>query len=67
VALFGWVTYMVKIVENWWCPFGHEKKETYADGAIDKSLWHLDDSTAEKLHPEDRDNPIWNEDAGRKE
>ena len=60
VALFGYAAYLVKIVENWWCPFGHNKKETYAEAAIDKSYWHLHEVERNKLHQDDRDNPIWN-------
>jgi hypothetical protein len=49
------------IVENWWCPFAHDKKPDYAEGAIDKSFWHLHKAERNKLHPDDLDNPIWNE------
>jgi hypothetical protein len=63
VALFRYVAYLVMIVENWWCPFGHDKKADYAGSAIDKSYWHLHDSERESLDQEDRENPIWNEDA----
>jgi hypothetical protein len=61
VALFEWHAYMVKVVENWWCPFGHDKKEGYMEGAIDQSFWHVYPQDKAKLTPEDRDNPIWNE------
>lgn len=61
VALFRYTTYLVKIVETWWCPFNHGQKAAYAEGAIDKSYWHLHDQERNLLHPEDRDNPIWNE------
>lgn len=61
VALFRYVTYLVKIVENWWCPFEHDKKCEYAEAAIDKSYWHLHEQEKEKLHPDDRDNPTWNQ------
>ncbi|PKM12913.1 MAG: hypothetical protein CVV13_03555 [Gammaproteobacteria bacterium HGW-Gammaproteobacteria-3] len=61
VALFEWHAYMVKIVENWWCPFTHANKEDYREGAIDKSFWHIYPEDAVKLTPEDRDNPIWND------
>jgi hypothetical protein len=61
VALFSYAAYLVKIVENWWCPFGHDKKEGYCDAAIDKSYWHLYASEREKLHSDDLNNPIWNE------
>lgn len=62
VALFRYATYLVKIVENWWCPFEHDKKGEYGEGAIDKSYWHLNQQEMECLHPDDRANPIWNED-----
>ena len=61
VALFKYAVYLVEIVENWWCPFAHDKKPTYAAGAIDKSFWHVDPEELVKLHPDDRKNPIWNE------
>jgi hypothetical protein len=61
VALLEWVTYMTKIVENWWCPFKHAKKDNYASAAIDQSLWHIYPKERAKLHPEDRENPIWND------
>lgn len=60
VALFSYTAYLVKIVENWWCPFTHEQKKTYAESAIDESFWHVYPQELEKLHPEDRLNPIWN-------
>ena len=62
VAVFEWHAYMVKLVENWWCPFTHEKKDGYANAKIDKSFWHIYEEDIVKLNPEDRDNPIWNED-----
>ena len=62
VALLADVFYLVKVVEQWWCPFGHEKKYTYADAPIDKSFWHANGDAA-LLHPDDRENPSWNEDA----
>jgi hypothetical protein len=42
-----------------------DKKQEYAEGAIDKSYWHLHAQEQERLYPDDRDNPIWNE-ASRK-
>lgn len=60
VALFEWHAYMVKIVENWWCPFTHEKKENYKNAKIDKSFWHLYPEEVSQLAEEDRNNPIWN-------
>ena len=61
VALFSYTAYLVKIVENWWCPFAHEQKKTYAESAIDESFWHVDPRELVKLHPDDRQNPLWNE------
>ena len=61
VALFRYATYLVMIVENWWCPFKHGRKPDYAAGAIDRSFWHVDPEETVKLDPDDRDNPIWNE------
>ncbi len=62
VALLAYLLYLVKIVEQWWCPFAHDKKATYADAPIDKSLWHVDGDEG-LLHPDDRENPSWNQDA----
>lgn len=61
VALFRYAAYLVKIVENWWCPFAHDKKPNYADGSIDMSYWHLHTIENQKLHPDDANNPIWKE------
>jgi RNA polymerase sigma factor (sigma-70 family) len=58
---FEWHAYLVKLVENWWCPFTHEKKESYNNAKIDKSFWHIYPEDAIKLEPEDRDNEIWND------
>jgi hypothetical protein len=60
VALFSYLSYLVKVVENWWCPFGHDRKASYGDGAIDRSYWHLHSAERASLHPDDRDNPMWN-------
>jgi len=59
VALFRYITYLIKIVEVWWCPFDHDKKSEYSEAAIDKSYWHLHQQDKDKLHPDDRDNSIW--------
>ncbi len=67
VALYRYAAYLVMIVENWWCPFDHDKKEEYNECAIDKSYWHLHTVEREKLHPDDQNNPIWNEDAHQSE
>ncbi|MEK7705114.1 MAG: hypothetical protein AAB426_09165 [Myxococcota bacterium] len=61
VALFTWLSYLVKLVENWWCPFDHARKNGYDDARIDRSFWHVDAEDSAKLHPTDRDNPIWNQ------
>lgn len=62
IALFNWHAYLVKLVENWWCPFHHNRKEPhYWAGAINQSFWHLYPEDFKKLSPDDRDNPIWNE------
>jgi hypothetical protein len=63
VGLFDYAAYLVKIVENWCCPFDHDRKPTYREGAIDKSYWHLHETERRKLHPQDLDNPIWNAEA----
>lgn len=65
VALYRYVAYLVTIVENWWCPFDHDRKKDYHEGAIDKSYWHLHTQEKEKLHPDDLNNPIWNEDINK--
>ena len=61
VALLVYFAYLVKAIENWWCPFWHDKKDTYKDSKIDKSYWHTI-GMQDKLHTEDRYNPIWNKD-----
>jgi hypothetical protein len=63
VALFRYMAYLVRVVENWWCPFDHDKKEAYRDSGIDYSYWHIDETKSAKLHKDDRENPIWNEKA----
>jgi hypothetical protein len=68
VALFEWHAYLVKVVENWWCPFGHNKKDNgdYNEGAIDKSFWHIYPEEQAKLHEADLKNPLWNIDEEQK-
>lgn len=61
VGLFEWHAYMVKVVENWWCPFGHSRKNQYTEGAIDQSFWHIYPEDKVKLHEEDKNNPIFTE------
>lgn len=58
VALFEWLSYLTKATENWWCPFAHSKKPTYAPARLDGSYWHSTDNE-DRLHPEDRTNPLW--------
>lgn len=62
VGLYEWSTYLVKAVENFWCPFFHSRKTTYAESAIDKSYWHLRSENASKLNPEDHQCAIWYDD-----
>lgn len=59
VALFEWHSYLVKVVENWWCPFAHGEKENYKNGSIDQSFWHIYPDESEKLHEDDSSNPIF--------
>jgi hypothetical protein len=61
VALYEWSAYLVKTVENFWCPFFHERKSDYAGSAIDQSFWHVLPENKAQLDPEDRDCAIWNE------
>lgn len=61
VALFEYMAYLVKAVENWWCPFYHERKPEYANAPIDSSYWHVSPGAVDKLHPDDSKNPIWKE------
>lgn len=61
VAVLDWHAYLVKVVENFWCPFAHSRKENYAIAAVDQSYWHLNPQDRAQLHFEDRENPIWNE------
>ena len=66
VGLFQWHAYLVKLVENWWCPFTHETKESYSDAKIDKSFWHIYPDDLKKMEKEDIDNPIWNDETDPK-
>lgn len=67
VALYEWSTYLVKAVENFWCPFFHSQKENYADASLDQSYWHINgEKERAKLHPDDLNCHIWNEDAEAK-
>jgi hypothetical protein len=60
VGLFEWHAYLVKVIENWWCPFNHGNKENYSNAKIDESFWHIYPEDKAKLHEDDRENPIWN-------
>lgn len=60
VATLEWTTYLVKTVENWWCPFYHDKKANYMVAAIDRSYWHTADNIGQ-LHRDDRDSPIFSD------
>ncbi len=60
IALLEWCSYLVKVVEVWWCPFYHSNKDTYVP--IDKSFWHLDKKDTDKMHPDDRNNPMFEKD-----
>jgi hypothetical protein len=68
VALFEWHAYLVKVVENWWCPFGHSKKDSgdYNEGAIDQSFWHIYPEERVKLDENDLNNPLWNQEVEQK-
>lgn len=59
VALTRYAAYLVMIVENWWCPFNHEKKPLYSQALIDESYWHISPTRMAALHADDRENPIW--------
>ena len=62
ISLFDYISYLVKIVENWWCPFYHSKIDQYRESSVDASYWHIDADRRIKLHPEDRDSDIYNAD-----
>ena len=57
VALLEWCSYLVKVVEVWWCPFHHSKKESYVP--VSQSFWHVNPKNKAKMHSEDRDNPMF--------
>ena len=59
VSLFNWTGYIVEIIENWWCPFNHEKKDSYYRGALDSSFWHIFPKYVVELANRDRENPIF--------
>ncbi|GEM_PF-355993 len=62
VGLIKYLSYLIQIVEMWWCPFNHDKKCTYIGSDIDQSYWHIYPETSKLLHYEDRVNPMWNDD-----
>ena len=59
VALLEWHAYLVKAVENWWCPFSHKNKDNYKNASIDQSFWHIYPAEVVKLHEDDKSNPIF--------
>lgn len=60
VAVLEWHTYLVKAVENWWCPFTHSRKDNYGSSKIDSSYWHtVGDQYL--LHADDQTDPFWSE------
>jgi hypothetical protein len=61
VGLFEWHAYLVQVVENWWCPFTHGRKNSYDNASLDQSFWHIYENDKVKLHPDDRNNPIFTE------
>jgi len=58
VAVLEWHSYLVKVVENWWCPFAHSRKHHYEAASLDLSYWHAV-GEQDLLHPDDRANRIW--------
>jgi len=58
-TLFNWTGYVVEIIENWWCPFNHEQKDSYYRGALDSSFWHIFPKYIVELADRDRANPIF--------
>jgi hypothetical protein len=62
IGLMDYFSYLVKIVENWWCPFYHDRKSTYANAPLDKSFWHAKPKELKKLHKNDQNCPIYDED-----
>jgi len=59
VAIFSYHAYLVKLVENFWCPFAHDKKSTYSEASLDESYWHQRPEDTKLLNKEDRNNPMW--------
>ena len=66
VGTLEWFTYLVKTVENWWCPFNHARKDEYANASIDVSYWH-NTANLDQLHPDDRTNPIFSDQSSGKD
>jgi len=60
-SLLNWTGYVVEIIENWWCPFNHEKKDSYYRGALDSSFWHIFPKYVVELASRDRENPIFSD------
>ncbi len=63
IALVKYLLYLVQIVEVWWCPFKHDKKDTYKGSEIDQSFWHIYPHTRKLLDSEDLENTMWNDEA----
>ena len=57
ICLLEWCCYLVKVVEVWWCPFHHSHKQNYVP--IHNSFWHIDKEDRDKMHPDDRNNPMF--------
>ncbi len=60
-SLLNRTGYVVEIIENWWCPFNHEKKDSYYRGALDSSFWHIFPKYVVELANRDRENPIFSD------
>jgi len=61
VALIIYLSYLIQIVEIWWCPFNHDKKVTYTGSEIDQSYWHMYPVTRKLLNDNDKNNTRWND------
>ena len=61
IGLLEYFSYLVMVVENWWCPFFHDKKSNYNHSALDKSYWHITKQKLSQLHPDDRNCPTYDD------
>jgi len=59
VALVKYLVYLIQVVEVWWCPFKHDKKDSYIDSSIDQSFWHIYPDKRKLLSDGDKENPMW--------